>query len=268
VVRIFCLAIRTFAFSLLVAATGCATDAVSHAELNELVSSVRALRAENSRLDARLEKLEQQATVATTRRTATAAVTVTARPSAEGAAAALDAIPPLAVVKLKPRTQAAPSINTHVDVVEPSVGVVDALKRDDKPDEDDQAMAQASYERGLDALKTGNSEAGATMLLQFVGDWPRHPRADNALYFIGIAQMAEQDFAGAARQFERVLVAYPAGDAVVDSMLKLGECRAHLKQDGLARAAWQKVITNFPGTPAASQAEAKLAALSTSKNQP
>ena len=39
---------------------GCATDVVTRSEHAELMSSVRALRAENSRLEARLQKLEAE----------------------------------------------------------------------------------------------------------------------------------------------------------------------------------------------------------------
>jgi TolA-binding protein len=234
---------------------------VSHAELNELVSSVRALRAENARLEARLDKVEQQAASASTRRTMAAPATATSQP-APGASSSLDGVPALTVVKLKPRARAAPAITTRVAVVEPEASVVEELKGGGQGDADDQAIAEATWARGVEAMNTGNGDAGAKLLLQFVTDWPRHPRADNALLTVGVAQMADQDFAGAASQFERVIASYPAGDAVVDSLLKLGDCRLRLEQPRLARAAWEKVVEDFPGTPAATQAEAKLASLS------
>jgi TolA-binding protein len=228
---------------------------VSHAELGELVASVRALRAENSRIDSRLEKLEQQAANTSTRRAATAAATVSARSLEAGPH---EQVPPLAVVKLKPRTQVAPTLSTNVEVVEPSIDGSEGPK----PVEDELALAEAAYEKGIAALKTGLGESGITQLLKFVGDSPNHAKADNALFFVGLAQLAVQDFASAARQFERVLTSYPAGDTVVESMLRLGECRVRLEQLGAARAIWGQLIASFPGTPAAVQAEARLAALS------
>ena len=51
--------IRSIAAIACLALSGCVTDVVSRAEHAELLSSVRALRAENARLENRLNKLEQ-----------------------------------------------------------------------------------------------------------------------------------------------------------------------------------------------------------------
>jgi len=234
---------------------------------------VRALRAENARLDTRLERLERERQEQASGRSASAPAGVSpsaAAPPAGGPVSAADALPALTVVKLKPRTQAAPRVETQVPVVEPPEGLAAELKPTARPDEGELALAQTAYDRGLDALRTGNPEGGEAQLLQFVSDWPKHPRADNALYFVGLARMSQQDFAGASQQFERVLSVYPAGDAVVDAMLKLGECRLRLKQPQLARAAWERVVATFPGTAAATQASTRLQAFdsSHSRNSP
>jgi TolA-binding protein len=51
---------------------------------------------------------------------------------------------------------------------------------------------------------------------------------------------------------------YPAGDAVLDSMLKLADCRVKLNRPAEARATWQKIVNSYPGTSAAAQAQARL----------
>ena len=231
----------------------CATDAATRAELQELRASLRALRQENGRIEARIEKLEDDRPA---RRTS-------ASPGLVAPAAAGESMPSLTVVKLKPKAQAPPKVSTRVEVVEPPEGLVGELKSGagDPPDEADLAMAEAAYQKGVDALKTGSIEGGVSQLRRFVEDWPKHPRADNALYFIGVGLMSQQDFAGAAQQFERVAAQYPAGDAMVDSMLKLGECRLRLNQPQLAKSTWEKIVFTFPGTAAASQAQTRLAAL-------
>ena len=235
---------------------GCATGGPTRAELDELRASLRALRQENGRIEARLERLEE------------------APPPARGPVAAKapsDSMPSLTVVKLKPKAQAAPRINTHVDVVEPPDGLVEEIKAngrsEDASDEADVAVAEVAYQKGLDALKTGNVEGGLGQLKRFAVDWPRHPRADNALYFVGVALMSQQDFAGAAKEFESVRSQYPAGDAMVDAMLKLGECRLRLNQPELAKATWERLVITFPGTAAASQAQTRLASLSADQSK-
>ncbi|MFT3707931.1 MAG: tetratricopeptide repeat protein [Archangium sp.] len=252
--------------------SGCATDVVSRTEHAEVLSSLRALRAENARLEARLEKLEAQQLVASTRAAQVKTANTQSAPAMTGRfngtpppvtgpqSTPSDALPPLAVVKLKPRREAAPKIPTVVEVSEPPTTISDELSNNsDDPNEPSAAsLAETQYEHGVELMKTGNSAVGITQLEQFVTDWPRHPRADNALYFTGLALMSQKDFEPASERFERVVAQYPAGDAVLDSMLKLAECRLKLNRAAEARATWQKIVTSFPGTSAAAQAQARL----------
>lgn len=235
------------------ALTGCVTDVVTRAEHAELLSSLRALRAENSRVEARLDRMEAE-------RKARPAVAAPSQPatSARPVASAPDALPPLTVVKLKPRKEAAPPLMTNVEISEPPETITQELKNEPPPDDADLAMAEAQFDRGLGMMKTGSSETGIAQMQQFVTDWPRHPKADNAIYFSGMAFLAMKDFEHATLQFERVINQYPAGDAVLDSMLKLADCRLKLKGPREARATWEKIVAGFPGTAAATQAQARL----------
>ncbi len=240
---------------------GCATtDAVTHAEHEALVASMRALRMDNARLEARLDRLEAEKKAAQSPRAAQAATQV-ARP-----VAAADALPPLTVVKLKPRKEAAPKLQTNVEIAEPSESITQEFKTETPPDDADLAMADAQFTRGLEMMKTGQSEAGVAQMQQFVTDWPRHPKADNALYLSGMAFLSTKDFEHATQQFERVINQYPAGDAVLDSMLRLADCRFKLKGPREARATWEQIVSTFPGTAAATQAQARL--LSSSSQAP
>lgn len=241
---------------------GCATDVVTRTEHAELLSSLRALRAENARLDARVNKLEQDKVVAASRGAVMPQAPLAAT-SVRPAAASTDALPPLTVVKLKPRKEAAPKLDTAVEIAEPPEALTEEFKSEaPQPDDADLAMADAQFERGLSMMKTGSSESGIAQMQQFVNDWPRHPKADNALYLSGMAFLAEKDFEHATGLFERVISQYPAGDAVLDSMLKLAECRLKLNHPREARATWEKIVAGFPGTAAATQAQARLSSAS------
>jgi TolA-binding protein len=112
------------------------------------------------------------------------------------------------------------------------------------------------------ALRTGNVEGGVARLTRFAEGFPLDARADNALYFAGLGQMGLQELEAAALTFERLVATYPAGDAVLDGMLRLAECRMRLHRKDDARALYTRILTQFPGTAAASQAEARLASLS------
>lgn len=217
------------------------------------MSSVRALRAENARLESRVTKLESQLVLAPPRAAPVAKASPAPTPTDNS-----DAMPPLAVVKLKPKREAAPKIATNVEVAEPPETVTQELQQ--PAETNDPSVPDAEFERGLTMLKTGSQQEGVQSMLQFTSDWPRHPKADNALYFAGLAMMSERDFSKASELFERVLAQYPAGDAVLDAMLKLADCRVRLNRPREARATWEKIVTHFPGTTAASQAQARLSA--------
>src|SRR5207253_1748849 len=109
----------------------CATPTATSAELNELRAAVRALREDNARLEAKINRLDQQKAIAQapsspvsskleSRPSATAPATASATPAE---------VPALTVVKLKPKKEAAPKINTEVEVLEPSPEVVAAMKK-------------------------------------------------------------------------------------------------------------------------------------------
>ncbi len=249
------------------ALSACATEHVSRAELTDLSSSVRALRAENERLESRLEKLEQQLAVSTARSTPAPQAPSTARPAP--APIAKEALPALTVVKLKPKKEAAPKIATEVEVAEPTPDTVIDLKSTPQGapmGEADTIVADSQFQNGSEALNTGNAEGGISQLLQFATDWPRHPKADNALYLAGLGMVALKDYEQASKTFDQVVQKYPAGDAVLDSMLKLAECRVKLNKPKEAKATLERIVSGFPGTSAASQAQARLASLPSASN--
>jgi len=265
--------IRLFLASMSAALCACATEQVSRAEHVELLASVRALRAENARIEARLEAMEASLKgkgPATGRPTAGASNAPASSVSGSTSALAVaprDEVPTLTVVKLKPRKETAPKLSTEVEVVEPPVAIVDELAPAvelpaDPPDSTENAYLEQQYLQGVDALKTGNAQGGITMLQQFARDWPKHPRADNALYYAAVGLMAAREFKDAETVLEQAIRQYPAGDATLDSMMKLAECRSRLNRQADARATWEKIVANYPGTQAATLAQSRLASAS------
>ncbi|WP_439329416.1 tetratricopeptide repeat protein [Corallococcus sicarius] len=276
---------RLFAAVALCAPTACATTAASQAEVVKLEAEVRTLRASQATLAERLARLENRDAVSRARNVtapaASAASTsgaLIAKPDEDAGNEALGLAPAeLAVVRLKPKKEPAPRIATVVPVVEPdpdqmemfispaegsSGAASQSQARSDGVPDKDPAILEAEYEHAVSLLRTGNTEGGVDQLTRFAEANPRHPRADNALYFTGLGQMGLQDPASAAKTFERLIKTYPAGDAILDGMLRLAECRVRLNQAVDARALYTRVVTQFPGTAAATQAEQRLAALS------
>jgi tol-pal system protein YbgF len=259
--------LRSTVIALSCALCACATDSATRAEVAELRKELRATREAQRDLERRLQRAEAMNAVSRSTKAAPA--------SNAAAKDAVSELPALTVVKLKPKKEPAPKIPVAVAIVEPAPEVVEDLvasaeeereSRRSRAEEDevpaeDLAALEKTFDQGVEALRTGNVDGAVQALVRFANDHPEHPRADNALYFGGIGQMGLSDWAGAALSFERLMDRYPAGDVVLDAMLKLAECRVRLNQREDARSLYHKVISSYPGTSAATQAEAKLTSL-------
>ena len=244
-----------------------------------LQAELRLMRQQQARMGERLERLERSTAMLKARPAQAPTATASQAPAKAAASQAQQStsgvdVPDLTVVKLKPKSEPAPSLPTKVAVVEPEQEDVE-LFVSSSPESSEPASApapaltpantaalDAEFEQAVAALRTGNVEPGVAKLQSFAEQNPRHPRADNALYFAGLGLIGMNDHGGAALVFERLIETYPAGDAVLDGMLRLAECRLKLNQRDDARALYTRVITQFPGTAAATQAEQRLASLS------
>ena len=240
---------------------GCAaSDAASKSEVRTLQASVKQLQDENLKLLERVQALETDRAVARAGQQPLGPLLAAApSPTPTGSE-----IPSLAVVKLKPRVDRAPPIDVRTTVQEPDAELVAALGRSSAPaaDAPDATQLDGEFAQAQEALRTGNLSGGVERMQRFADAHPKDPRADDALYLAALGELGQDEPARAAKLLESVLQRYPAGDVVQQAMLKLAECRMRLKQPAEARALLTRLVTSFPGTPAASEAEARLARLS------
>ena len=238
-------------------AMGCASDAASKSEVRTLQASVKQLQDENLRLFERVQALETERAVARAGQQPLGPL-LAAAPSSPATGSE---VPTLAVVKLKPRVERAPPIDVHTPVQEPDAELVAALGKSAAPASDapDATQVDGEFEQAQQALRTGNLGGGVERMTRFADAHPKDPRADDALYLAALGELGQDEPGRAAKLLETVLQRYPAGDVVQQAMLKLAECRMRLKQTAEARALLARLVTSFPGTPAASEAQARLA---------
>ena len=220
------------------------------------------MRQSNERIEQRVSRLEDRDTVAQAANKGGSRAETARAPDAS--------VPELTVVKVKPRADDPPPLDTSTEIQEPLLEQVATLGRkraagDDDADEaaeaKDPALVEAEFEDAMSGLKTGSFPGAVAKLQAFATAYPRHPRSDNALYFSGIGLLAMDDAESAARAFDQVIADYPAGDARLDAMLKLAECRVRLDQKDGARELYTRIVTTYPGTTAAAQARQRLAQL-------
>jgi len=86
---------------------------------------------------------------------------------------------------------------------------------------------------------------------ELIQNFPRHPLAENAQYWIGAAYVAHQDFRQAAIEFRKVVDQYPGGGKAPEALYQLGLSYRNLFEPRRAREMWERVIREYPGSDAA-----------------
>ncbi len=127
--------------------------------------------------------------------------------------------------------------------------------------------ADDDFKGPMESISTGDVERGVQGLLSFAERFPRDARAPQALLQAGVGQQASGDLQGAVLSFEKLSDDYPLATQAPEAMLRLGDCQLKLKRAERAREVYAKVMSRYPGTPAARQAEAGLKSLSATAAQ-
>jgi TolA-binding protein len=150
----------------------------------------------------------------------------------------------------------APLLPSTVELREPDEDALARLDVDPEVRHDfdaDEAWAQA-----VGKLNQGNHAEAETELLAFVGAFPRHTAADNALYLVGLIRESRGDCASALQLFESVPQRYPASDAVAQAKLERGRCLRILGRREDARSALQQLTREHPDAPESVQGRSLL----------
>jgi tol-pal system protein YbgF len=115
------------------------------------------------------------------------------------------------------------------------------------------ASAMASFQ----AEEHGQAVLGWSELTK---RFPEHPLASNAQYWIGEVYYRLKDFRQALIEFRKVIDGYPKSPQLPEALLKIGLCHRAVKDTARARATWEQLTKEYPGTNAAAQARSLLAA--------
>jgi tol-pal system protein YbgF len=133
-------------------------------------------------------------------------------------------------------------------------------------DKADPAAAQAAYDVAFKAIRGGNYVEASRNFRSFIQQYPNHPLAPNAWYWLGESYYATTNYPVALESFQRLLSQFPQSDKAPDALLKVGYSQLELKQNDAAKATLTKVTTQYPGSKAASLAQERLRRLQQSGN--
>lgn len=118
--------------------------------------------------------------------------------------------------------------------------------------------AAGAYRAAKSLLDAGRLREARTQFTDFIRKHPRHPLADNAMYWIGETWYAQAMWIKAAGVFHKVVQRYAGGNKVPDAMLKMALCYRKLGERNDAQAVLRELIRRFPTTSAADLARRKL----------
>lgn len=121
--------------------------------------------------------------------------------------------------------------------------------------------ADAIYERGLDAARSGDAENGRILLDKFIGEYPNNPLVPNALYWLGETYYHEKRYAQAVLTFKEVVRRFPKHDKSAAAMLKTGFSYEMLGDKSNAQFYLQTLVEDYPSTAPAEMARKRLASM-------
>jgi tol-pal system protein YbgF len=101
----------------------------------------------------------------------------------------------------------------------------------------------------------------------YLKSFPRSDAADDAQYYIGECQFADNKFAAAMDSYGRVISTYPKGDKVPDAYYKRGMAFDRLGQPDRAKESWETLMKTYPDSDMARMAKQQVDRLNRGKPQ-
>ena len=121
-----------------------------------------------------------------------------------------------------------------------------------------QGNEKEQYQQAYDTLRNGHNAQAVKMFETLLGEYPAGEFADNAQYWLAEAHKINRDYDKARAAFSKVVSQYPNSSKVPDALLKLGFIELEQQNTAKGRDYLTRVVTNYPGTTAAHLASKKL----------
>lgn len=186
------------------------------------------------------------------------AMTAGGQAAAQPQAAQPEAAPPA------PVAATAPAQAPAVPVVNPTPAPAPAPVAENKPVAPVAVPASKGnekdrYQAAYDTLRNGHNAQAIKMFQDLLTDFPAGEFADNSQYWLAEAYKINREFDAARAAFNKVVSQYSNSSKVPDALLKLGYIELDLHNTAKARDYLTRVTSSYPGTTAAHLAEKKLA---------
>lgn len=117
------------------------------------------------------------------------------------------------------------------------------------------------YQQAYEALRSGQNAMAVKLFEGFLVEFSGGQFADNAQYWLAEAYKVNREIDRSKAAFIKVITQYPQSAKVPDALLKLGYIEFELQNIPKSREYLTQVVNAFPGTPAANLAGKKLATM-------
>ena len=146
-------------------------------------------------------------------------------------------------------------LDTRLKVFEPISTTVDG-----KPTTVERAE-QAAYDAALEQFRAGDFRGASQALQVFLTRWPKSAYAASANYWLGNSLYGMKDYRASIAAQQVVVDQYADSPRAPDALLNVAANYVELKDTVRARAALQKILSDYPNTEAAKLAEERLKVL-------
>lgn len=119
----------------------------------------------------------------------------------------------------------------------------------------------AAYKAAFDAMRAEQYADSANRFNAFVQQYPDSTLVPNAWYWMGESYYVTQNYQPALRAFQTLVERFPESAKAAGALLKIGYCQDGLRQRDAARATLRQVISKYPNSDEANQAQGRLRAM-------
>ena len=114
------------------------------------------------------------------------------------------------------------------------------------------------YDLALRDYQRGSYDVAVRQLTQYMEYFPNSDLADDAQYYIGECYYTQSLYTQALDAYEHLLSAYPDGNKVPATLLKIAFIKVARKELPAARSYLERVVGEYPGTEEAQLARMRL----------
>jgi len=118
--------------------------------------------------------------------------------------------------------------------------------------------AENTYATALANFRAQEYGQAILDFLDVITRHPRHPLAPSAQFWIGEAYYRQHDYRQALSEFQKVIDWESPNPKLPDALVKAGLCYGSLREESRAQDTWRRVLREFPGSPAATEARRLL----------